>query len=270
MYYSKPVLACYGNDDAEAAIEAAAAEVALAEIAAEAEAAKAEAAKAIKTFSQVDVNAYLAADRRKTEAKYKAQAKIELEKQEKTYNTLLVNKNLTEQERDSLRESLAEVEKQLHSREELLKREKKELEDALSGKLSEAEKKAVDWETKFKESSIKRELQEAAVKFEAYNVRQMMNALRPYTKLDDEGHVMVDLEDMVDGKAATTTLTPEDAMKRMKELPNMYGNFFKANVVSGVGGNSNTDGVSGAKVNPREMTQAQYREYRKTLLGDSD
>jgi len=271
-YYSQPMIACYDEAGEAAAVEAAAAEaVAAAEVAAAAEAAEAAEAAAArastKTFTQAEVNAYLAADRRKTEAKHKAQTKAELEKQEKTYNALLVNQNLTEQERDGLRESLTEVEKQLHSREELLTREKKELEAALIGKVTDAEKRATDWESKFKDSSIERELQEAAVKYEAYNVRQMMSALRPYTKLDEEAHVMVDLEDVVDGKSVVTTLTPEDAMKRMKELPEMYGNFFKANVVSGVGGNSNTDGLSGANVDPRSMTQAQYQEYRKTKLG---
>ena len=105
------------------------------------------------------------------------------------------------------------------------------------------------------------------MKHEAYNAHQMMNALKPYTKLvetDGEFEVMVDLDDVIDGKSVVTTLSPDGAMKRMKEL-DMYQNLFKANVVSGVGGNSNPDGVPGAKLDPRSMTQEQYQEYRKTL-----
>ncbi len=220
-----------------------------------------------KMFDQTAVNRYLADDRRKTEAKYKKQLTAALKKQETEYNKLLENKNLTEQDRDSLRVSLAEVEEQLHTKEERLLKEKKELEAKLTGQITETEEKAKTWETRYKDSSIKRELQEAAVKHEAFNTHQMVSALKPYTKLvetDDEFEVMVDLDDVIDGKSVVTTLSPDDAMKRMKEL-DMYQNLFKANVVSGVGGNSNTDGASGAKLDPRNMTQEQYQEYRKTL-----
>jgi hypothetical protein len=51
----------------------------------------------------------------------------------------------------------------------------------------------------------------------------------------------------------------------MKELPEIYGNLFKSNVVSGIGSNSSTAGLAAGangKVDPRKLSQAQYRELR--------
>ena len=59
----------------------------------------------------------------------------------------------------------------------------------------------------------------------------------------------------------------------MKELPELYGNLFKSGVVSGIGGNSDTGGLSpGANghVDVRKLSPTQYREIRQKnpeLLG---
>jgi hypothetical protein len=76
---------------------------------------------------------------------------------------------------------------------------------------------------------------------------------------------MVDLPD-VDadtGQAIMTQRTPDEAVERLKEL---QPNLFKANVVSGVGGNSATGGVApGAdgSVDVSRLTTAQYIELYK-------
>jgi len=135
--------------------------------------------------------------------------------------------------------------KEYRSKEETLKREKKQMEESLTGKLTATERRAQDWENRYRESHINRELQDAAATNDAYNSRQIVSLLRPKTKmvpaLDGTGketgeyQVVVDLDDVVDGKPAVTQLTPQAAVKRMKELPEMYGNLFKSGVVSGVG-----------------------------------
>ena len=225
------------------------------------------------TFTQEQVNRYVAEDRRKTEQKFKTQMKAELEKQEKLYNELLTNKNLTEQERDSLRESLAAVEKELHTKEELLRREKKTVEDSLGGKLKDAESKAQAWEQRYVESTINRELVDAAASNDAYNQKQLVSLLRPKTKTVEvtdaagkgtgEFQIVVALDDVVDGKPVVTELSPDAAVKRMKALPEMYGNLFKSNVVSGVGANTATGSqLPGGKLDLKSMSQAQYREIR--------
>jgi exonuclease VII large subunit len=272
LYLAPVMLACY---DAESDAEAAAAEAAAAEVAAAEAAATAAAKGGEQVFrTQAQVNAYLAEDRRKTEAKFKAQQKAELQKQEKLYNDLLANKSLTEQERDSLRESLADVESKLHTEKERLLKEKKLLEEQFTGKLTETEKRAKEWENRFRESNINRQLQDAAVTGDAFNARLMVDLLRPKTELaevkDAEGkptgeyQVLVALDTVVDGKAVTLKLNPADAVNKMKEMPEQFGNLFKANVVSGMGANSGTGTrTSAGKVDVKNMSQTEYRRLRR-------
>jgi myosin heavy subunit len=268
-YDSAVMLVCYENEEeaAAAAAAAAAAEAAAAEAAA-VEAAK-KAAESGKTFTQAQVNAFLADDRRKSEAKleakWRADKKSALEAKAEEYRQLSQRASLTEQERDEYRakaESADKAMEEFMTEKERLLKEKSATEATYKAKLTAAEKAQKEWQDKYVNSSIQRELQEAAVKHEAYNVQQMMNALRPYTKVVDD-KVMVDLADVVDGKPVTTTLAPDAALKRMKELPDLYGNMFKANVVSGAGANN---AGSPGKVDPKHMTQEQYVEYRKKLL----
>jgi hypothetical protein len=61
-------------------------------------------------------------------------------------------------------------------------------------------------------------------------------------------------------------LSPDAAMKRMKQLPALYGNLFKANVVSGIGGDSNTTGQPAGPSGPvdfKNMTPAVFQKLRK-------
>jgi hypothetical protein len=76
------------------------------------------------------------------------------------------------------------------------------------------------------------------------------------------------LADEVDGKSVVTQLPPDAAMKRMKQLPALYGNLFKANVVSGIGGNSNTTGQPAGPSGPVDFkalakNPADYMKLRK-------
>jgi hypothetical protein len=265
MLMSQIELSCYGDEEDAAAAAASAAQAAEA---AAAEAAKKEGEKVFRT--QAEVNAYLAEDRRKTEAKFKAQQKIEMQKQEATYNTLLANKNLSEQERDSVREQLEAVEKQLHTEKELMAKEKKKIEETLTARLTETQKNATDWENRYRDESVKTTLQAAVSDPDVYNPRQMVMTLKPYTKLvpvegTGEFQVVVDLEDEVDGKPVITRMSPEAAVKRMKELPLIYGGFFKTNVVAGVGGNSGAGAGAGTsgKVDISKLSQTEYRALRK-------
>jgi len=260
-YWSPVQLACYDEVPVEPAVEEVVPEVVLP---------LKDDGKVFRT--QAEVNEYVAADRRKTDARYKAQLKAELQKQEATYNSLLTNKNLTEQERDSLRASLDDVETQLFSEKEKAAKDKKKLEDSYTAKLTEVEKNAKGWESRYKESSIKRELQEAAVANDAFNVRQMIDLLRPKTELfevvDTDGkptgeyQVLVELELSVDGKPTAMKLTPVEAVKKMREDAG-YSNLFKANVISGLGKDTGgTPGTHGT-VDIKNMSQADYRKMRK-------
>ena len=55
--------------------------------------------------------------------------------------------------------------------------------------------------------------------------------------------------------------TPELAVRRMKELPQTYGNLFKSGVVSGIGLIAGVP-AGGGKLDLRKLTQQQYMEIR--------
>jgi hypothetical protein len=231
-----------------------------------------------RTFTQDDVNRLLAEDRRKHQAQLKT---METKLQE-----VLASRNLTETERKALQENLAAVQGQLRTKDQQAALEKKEMEEQFSAKLTEAEKKVQTWESLYRETTIDRSLQDAAVKNDAFSPSQIVTFLRPMTKLLEEMDQVtkkttgrykpvVEMPD-VDPKTGEPVMmvrTPEEAVKRMKELPDQYGNLFKAGVVSGIGSGSATGGLlSGhsGRVDVRKLTPAQFREiYEKNpeLLG---
>lgn len=218
-----------------------------------------------KTFTQDDLNKFLADDRRKTEARYKA----ELGKAEKNYQELLENKNLSDEQRTKLEESLEDVRKQLRTKEQQLAHEKKSLEEQYTTRLKETEQKAGYWENLFRETEINRSLYDAAVAEDAFQPNQVVTLIRSNTKLVEEGgkyKVVVDFPDIdpATNEEVMTQRTPKEAVKRMKELPEMFGNLFKSGVVSGIGGSSGAPGTGpNGQVDVRKLTPEQYMKLRK-------
>jgi len=268
LYLARPWSACFeGEDDAaKAAAEKAAAEKAQAEAAA---------AAAGKTFTQEDVNRIVAADRRKLEDA--------LKKTEKQYQELLASQSLTEQERKALQANLEVVQGQLRSKEEQLLLEKKQIEETYAAKIQEMERKATHFETLYRDSSIERALTDAAVKHEAFSPSQIVSLLRSQTKMLEEtdprtGKLTGRYKPMVEmqtlnpttGEMETKAYTPDDAVKKMKDTPEQWGNQFRSGVVSGIGAGTATGGLTpgqGGKLDAaalRKLTAAQYREIRAT------
>jgi len=222
---------------------------------------------------QKKFNDAIASERRKQEAKYRK----ELEKTEATYKELLANNNsLTEKERKTLQDNLDTIQGQLRSREQQAAQEKKELETSYQGKLAAAEQRAIAAEQRWRDSTIMRALQDAAVEHEAYSTRQVVMLLKDWTRLvekvDANGKgtgqfdVMVDFpdKDATTGQEIKTTKTPSEAVKRMTDVTE-YQNLFRRNVVSGVGGNSAIGGLtpgSNGRIDVRSLTHEQFLKVR--------
>ena len=142
------------------------------------------------------------------------------------------------------------------------------------------------WEALFRDSTIDRSLQDAAVKHEAFNPAQVVTQLRPWTRvievMDEKTgkptgkyKPVVDMPDVdaTTNEQVIMNRSPEEAVKRMKEMPEQWGNLFRSNVVSGIGSSSATGGLmpgQGGKIDVRKLTPTQYREIREKnpeLLG---
>jgi Skp family chaperone for outer membrane proteins len=255
LYRSIPVCACYDNDADLAAASAA-------EKAAADSAAAAAASAAAATFTseqQAQVNKILAEDKRKHQAQF--------QKLEKQLQETLSTAKLTADERSKLEEALDNERKRFLSKEEQAKIEKKALEDKYTGEIETLKSRAETAERRYVDSTISRALQDAAITGDAFNSNTVVTVLRPMVKMVDD-NPMIDFADISaeTGEPIVKQMTPEEAIKRMKQLPEIYGNLFKSGVVGGLGSASATGGLtpgSNGKVDPRKLTMDQYLKLRK-------
>lgn len=223
-----------------------------------------------KAFSQDDVNRFLADDRRKHQERYT--------KLEDSYKQILADKNLQKENRARLEGELRELQKAFRTKEQQAEYERKQEQARFKDELSSAQNSAQRWEALYKTSVIDRSLLDAAVTAEAFNPSQIVGLLRPMTKMsektDDQGNPtgefvpLIDFQDVdeTSGEQITTLRTPEEAVQRMKELPEMFGNLFRANVVSGIGSGHATGGVQsgdGGRIDPTKLSPEQYRKLRR-------
>lgn len=278
LIWTNPALACYeGDDDGGDGDLVQAAEAAAAAAATDAAAKANEAKKAAdearknteKTFSQSDLNTFLAEDRRKHQEKIKGL--------EDGYKKILADTNLQKEQRAKLEAELQDVQASQRTKEQQAEYERKQEHERYVTEMETVKDQSKQWETLFKNSVVDRSLQDAAITHEAFNPTQIMGLLRPMTRMqekkDDSGNPLglfspvIDFLDIneTNGEQETTLRTPEEAVQRMKELPQLYGNLFRSNVVSGIGSGSATGGVRSGegRIDPTKLTPEQYRKIRK-------
>lgn len=230
-----------------------------------------------RTFTQDELNKFLADDRRKHLKKY--------ETLETSYQQLLENQSLSKEDRNKLEESLENLRAQYRTKEQQAAHERKQLEEEFTVRLEDVQQRAELWQQRYTDSTIERSLQDAAIAHESFSPSQIVTLLKPQTKMvekaDEKGHGRGEFAPMVDfpdkdpdtGEPIMTQRTSEEAVKRMKELPELYGNLFKSGVVSGIGGNSATGGLApgaNGQIDVRKLSPTQYREIREKnpeLLG---
>ena len=295
LIWTKPTLACYEGDDggddggdgggdggggdggnpladraqaAQAAADQASEDAARA--AADARSAAEDARKsAEKSFSQTDLNAFLAEDRRKHQEKY---TKLEV-----SMKKMLEDTNLQKEQRAKIESELNDLQATHRTKDQQREYEVKQERDRFTTELDTAKEQAIQWETLYKSSVVDRSLQDAAIAQDAFNPMQIMGLLRPNTRMqeqvDDSGNPLglfspvIDFPDVdeTSGEQVTTLRTPEEAVQRMKELPQLFGNLFRSNVVSGIGSGSATGGVKSGegRIDPTKLSPSDYRKLRK-------
>lgn len=197
MYYSVPTLICFEGDDVEFSPE-----------------------------QQSKMNAVLAEEKRA----YRAQ----LAKNERQLSELSESKNLSEQEREQLRESLELTQQQLRTKEENEKIEKQKLDAKHKRELAEFKKRAEDADSKYRESTIRGALVDAGATHGVYSNNILISVLREDTTVTEDGKVVVSVKTKDDdGKDTILQMSPNDAVKWMKDRPEIYGGLFKDYVARG-------------------------------------
>jgi len=213
-------------------------------------------------FSQEDVNKFLAEDRRIHKAK--------IEELSKTLDTV---KGMSEKERTGLTAKVEELSNALLTKEELAKKETDKIRRKHEGEINEKTKEAEIWKNRFSDSTIVRSLTDAAVSGEAFSPAQIVKMLREnatLTELVDEAGqltgaygVRVKFKDVnKEGKPVMLDVSPDEAIKLMKDKTAEYGNLFKSGVITGLGtgkANQAPTALGG------DLSFADYQKYRTQL-----
>jgi hypothetical protein len=224
--------------------------------------------KAAKTtFTQDEVNKFLAEERRKNQTKTESAIK-ELE-------VLKKNKGLSEKEKETLTKQIEDLKATVMSKEELAAKETKRLKEEGEKKEKELSTERDNWKSKYHDSTITRALMDGARQAGALRMaeNQIVTLLKGSTRLvevldaDDAptGNFIpkVKLDDVdKDGKPVTLDLTVPEVFKRMKERTDDFGNLFESTLKGGLGGSS---GKGGKQKEVKDMTPAEYAEHRKTI-----
>ena len=219
-----------------------------------------------RTFTQAELNKFLADDRRKHQDQVK-QTVAQLEE-------LRTKVQLTESERTALAERIDTLNSSLMTAEEKAKQELSKKDKQLKETSESLSKERDKWKNEYTTEVITNQILRASTIHDAVSSDQLMDLLLPKTRLVEvlaDGKVVghapkVKLKVPGDkGEAVELDLTVEESVKRMKELPELFGNLFKSGVKSGLGGNGST----GASTSGQSLTDlakkdpATYRENRK-------
>lgn len=218
-----------------------------------------------KAFTQADVDRFLAEDRRKHQAKQE-----ELRKQ---LEQLQSSERLTKEEKEALASQIDEIKNQSLSKEQLLTRDLEKTKTTLQSTTDALTKQKDEWQQRYGLLLVTNDIRKAAVNNEAYRDEQVLDLLLPKAKVvekkDGDGkgigefEVHIKFED-VDAKTkepVVLELSPEAVVKRMKELPDRFGNLFKSGVQAGVG--KTKTGSPTGEVDYSTLTPEEHRALRK-------
>lgn len=256
----QPVNVFYDTATAEEA------EAAAAKASEEAAAKAAESSNKKRTYTEDEYQKAIEAERKRADESARAAIK-ELEAHKK-------NKSLTEAEKTDLQKKIDDLNTQFLTKEELYKKDRDKLVNTYETNLKEVTSDRDTWKTRFVESTVARELTDAAIKEDAYDPSVFLALLGTKTEVveekDDDGRtlgfkVKVKLQEKSkDGKAVTLELDPVQAIKQLKDQPDKFGYLFKGHTATGVGGNGSRGTTKAADY--ENMTPEQWRELRSEAL----
>ncbi len=212
-------------------------------------------------ITQAQLNKILAAERRKNEEKT---ARIQA-----TLEATLESKNLTVAEREQLQNRLDAVKNETRT---VAEKAKAEI-DKAKAESTAATKRAEEYQRRFYDSQVERQITDASITEGAFSPQQMVAFLRPMTQMvqttDEQGRFTGDMQPVTklpmcdaSGNQVIKESSPAEAVKAMKGQPQLYGNLFKSGVVSGIGSGSGAGVSVGGKIDVRNLTPQQYAEIR--------
>jgi hypothetical protein len=181
---------------------------------------------------------------------------------------------MSEENRADLETRIEQLQEQYMSKEELARREAEKASKRHKQEVENLTGERDSWRGRYTIATIQRSLTDAAVTGEAIRPEQIVSILGNSTHLGEvldatgqptgEYKTLVRFKDVNDsGERVTLELSPEDAIKRMKELPDLYGNLFKGAANSGMGGAGSQGSETTASMKDILSDPVKYREWRK-------
>ncbi len=219
-----------------------------------------------KTFTQEELNSILAKEKRSFE-----------ERNQKLINDLKAiqeSASMTAQEKQNLETQIEELQKVTMTKEELAQREQAKAKKLYEDNLKTLEAEATSWRSRYSRETIARAITDEAIIAGGFAPSQFVEILEKRSKLapilGEDGKptgnfiTKVSFDDIdKDQKPVTLELTVPETIKRMKEIPDRFGNLFKSGANGGVGGSNNSSGYKpGAVV----KDQKSWREQRESIL----
>lgn len=189
-----------------------------------------------KTFTQEEVNAILAKEKREAQSK--------LDQYHREIEALTSKSTLTAAEKTELESRIETLNNSLKTKEQIAEEEKTKLSKTLTTEKEKAAEEAKRWKTKYTEDRIANELTSAAVANKAKNPKQIIALMRPDTFIQEriaDGKPTGEFEVLVkmsvtgeDGKSTLIELPASKAIERMAQNEEHF-NLFEGTGASGLG-----------------------------------
>lgn len=201
-----------------------------------------------KTFTQEQVNK-IVTERLAKEKKTSQEALARLEELQTSF------KGSTE-EKEALATQLEELRGKVFSAEEIRQMEEKKAKTKYEKELATTQTQLKEWQTRHNEMLIDNQIGLAAAQHGVLPAAIPFLAayLKPQikiTEVKDGNSVSYNPETVfndidADGKKVPVTVSINDAVKRMKDQPEQYGNLFTSTYKAGLGGSGSPGGGSGS------------------------
>ncbi len=218
---------------------------------------------------QTHINKLMADQKRSMQQKFQSQLD--------EMTTKLNDAGTAAEQRDAYASELDTIKSTLRTAEEQAEHERTKLVDGHKKVVDELTTGRDQWKNLYTDTTISRSLLDAAVANEAVSPTQIEAILRTKTELVDAidkesgkktgqlvPQVSITLPDK-DGNPQELKLSPADAVARMKEATNLYGNLFKSTAAGGLGGTgSDLPGQGGTSDLQKLASDPEaYRKARK-------
>lgn len=208
-------------------------------------------------FTQEQVNAMMAKERKKIEEKFAVKTREQLAEIQK----MREDKDLTEKQRKTLDERATALSAELMTEKERAEAEKKAAEKKFGQELEAAKQDGTAWKERFELEMSNTAILASAAKFGVYNATQLLALMSPISHvvpvIDDKGKetgafttvvkTMVKSDDEDDkGKLVEKTFTPDEYVEHLKGQKE-HQNLFVTNRPGGTGHRPGSGGSGGGE-----------------------